>query len=246
MIIGIISAMDSEHRQLAERLQEKKTSGDGSFRYVEGVLGGNRVILTQCGIGKVSAAVGASELIRRFHPDCLVSTGVAGGIDPCLKVTDVVASERLVYHDVWCGDGNEYGQVQGFPPLYEGSPSLLRHALSLNEAEHKAGSGTGNQSGIESRIHGGLICTGDQFITSRTELEAIKRRFPDGLAVDMESAALAQTCYLYGIPFLSFRIISDTPGVDDHAAQYADFWGTMAERSFQTTWAFLSTLPTSL
>lgn len=238
MTIGIISAMDSEHRRLVERLQEKKTTDEGGFRYVEGCLGGNRVILTQCGIGKVSAAVGASELLRRFHPDCIISTGVAGGIDPCLKVTDVVASERLVYHDVWCGDGNEYGQVQGFPPVYEGCPSLLKHALSLNEANHAPG--------IESRIHGGLICTGDQFITSRTELDAIKRRFPDGLAVDMESAAMAQTCYLYGVPFLSFRIISDTPGVDDHAAQYADFWGTMAERSFQTTWAFLSTLPDNL
>lgn len=88
MTIGIISAMDSEHRRLVERLQDKNTSGDGSFRYVEGTLGGNHVILTQCGIGKVSAAVGASELIRRFSPDCIVSTGVAGGIDACLKVTD--------------------------------------------------------------------------------------------------------------------------------------------------------------
>lgn len=122
MTIGIISAMDSEHRRLVERLQDKNTSGDGSFRYVEGTLGGNHVILTQCGIGKVSAAVGASELIRRFSPDCIVSTGVAGGIDACLKVTDVVASQRLVYHDVWCGDGNEYGQVQGFPASYEGVP----------------------------------------------------------------------------------------------------------------------------
>ena len=140
--------MDSEHRRLVERLQDKNTSGDGSFRYVEGTLGGNHVILTQCGIGKVSAAVGASELIRRFSPDCIVSTGVAGGIDACLKVTDVVASQRLVYHDVWCGDGNEYGQVQGFPASYEGCSSLLRHALSLNEA------------GMESRIHSGLVCTG--------------------------------------------------------------------------------------
>ena len=74
MTIGIISAMDSEHRRLVERLQDKNTSGDGSFRYVEGTLGGNHVILTQCGIGKVSAAVGASELIRRFSPDCIVST----------------------------------------------------------------------------------------------------------------------------------------------------------------------------
>mgnify|MGYP000326279759 FL=1 len=58
--------MDSEHRRLVERLLDENTSGDGSFRYVEGTLGGNHVILTQCGIGKVSAAVGASELIRRF------------------------------------------------------------------------------------------------------------------------------------------------------------------------------------
>lgn len=234
MTIGIISAMDSEHRRLVERLQDKNTSGDGSFRYVEGTLGGNHVILTQCGIGKVSAAVGASELIRRFSPDCIVSTGVAGGIDACLKVTDVVASQRLVYHDVWCGDGNEYGQVQGFPASYEGCSSLLKHALSLNEA------------GMESRIHSGLVCTGDQFITNRTELDTIKQRFPDGLAVDMESAAIAQTCYLYNVPFLSFRIISDTPGVEDHASQYADFWGTMAERSFLTIWTFLSTLPSKL
>ena len=234
MTIGIISAMDSEHRRLVERLQEKKTLGGGSFRYVEGVLGANRVILTQCGIGKVNAAVGATELIRRFAPDCIISTGVAGGIDTCLKVTDVVVSERLVYHDVWCGDGNEYGQVQGFPAAYEGCPSLLKHALSLNAA------------GLESCIHGGLVCTGDRFITNRSELDAIKQRFPAGLAVDMESAAIAQTCYLYGTPFLSFRIISDTPGVEDHSSQYADFWGTMAERSFLTTWAFLSTLPHNL
>lgn len=235
MTIGVISAMNSEHRQLVERLQEKKVSDYGNLHYVEGLLGCNRVILTQCGIGKVNAAVGATELIRRFAPDCIISTGVAGGIDACLKVADVVVSERLVYHDVWCGEGYEYGQMAEMPAMYEGCASLLKHALSLDKA------------GQESRIHGGLICTGDQFITNRAELDVIKHRFPDGLAVDMESAAIAQVCYLYDTPFLSFRIISDTPGgVEDHSAQYADFWGTMAERSFHTTWSFLSTLPDNL
>lgn len=138
MTIGVISAMDSEHRQLVERLQEKKVADYGHLHYVEGLLGGNHVILTQCGIGKVNAAVGATELIRRFAPDCIISTGVAGGIDACLKVMDVVVSERLVYHDVWCGEGNEYGQVQGLPAAYEGCASLLEHALSLNNAGRKA------------------------------------------------------------------------------------------------------------
>ena len=177
MTIGVISAMDSEHRQLAERLQEKKVADYGNLHYVEGMLGSNRVILTQCGIGKVNAAVGATELIRRFAPDCIVSTGVAGGIDACLKVTDVVASDSLAYHDVWCGDGNEYGQVQGLPAVYKGCAPLLEHALSLNK------------TGLESRIHSGLICTGDRFITNRhragSPSNAASRL---DLAVDMESA----------------------------------------------------------
>ena len=231
MTIGIISAMDSEHRRLAERLQEREQSGSGNFRYIAGELGQNRLVLTQCGIGKVNAAIGCGELIRRFAPQVVISTGVAGGIDSTLQVTDVVVSRQVAYHDVWCGEGNEYGQVQGLPARYEGHLPLVEHALRLN------------QSGAESRIRAGLICTGDQFITDRAELESIKQRFPEGLAVDMESAAIAQTCYLYETPFLSIRIISDTPGnTDDHAAQYADFWGTLAERSFQTTWQFLSTI----
>lgn len=231
MKIGIISAMESEHRQLAGRLKGEKECAEGPFKYVEGSLNGNEVILTQSGIGKVNAAIGAAELLRRYHPDCVVSTGVAGGIDTCLKVTDVVVSSRLVYHDVWCGDGNAYGQIQGMPLYFEASQSLLEHALSLNSMN------------LESRIHGGLICTGDQFVSDPAQLADIKRHFPDGLAVDMESAAIAQTCHLYQTPFLSFRIISDTPGAEeDNFQQYLDFWGTMAERSFHATWAFLSTL----
>ena len=231
MKIGIISAMDSEHRQLAARLQGEKETKDGPFRYVEGSLNGNQVILTQSGIGKVNAAIGAAELLRRYQPDCVISTGVAGGIDRVLSVTDVVVSNRVVYHDVWCGDGNAYGQIQGLPLYFEGDQRLLTHALSLNG------------QGLESRIHGGLICTGDQFVSDRQQLAGIKQHFPDGLAVDMESGAIAQACYLYQTPFLSFRIISDTPGAEeDNFQQYLDFWGTMAERSFHATWAFLNTI----
>ena len=94
----------------------------------------------------------------------------------------------------------------------------------------------------ETKLHGGLICSGDQFITDRTQLDKIKSCYPDGLAVDMESGALAQVCYLYDVPFLSFRIISDTPGADKHFDQYQNFWGTMADRSFGVTKALLEAL----
>ena len=233
MNIGIITAMSTEHHQLANQLTDKKETIVGPFSYIEGRIKENTVVLMQCGIGKVNAAAGSVELINNFHPDCIISTGVAGGIDTCLKVMDVVASQQIVYHDVWCGDGNEYGQVQGLPTFFQGNETLYKTAMSI-----EAGNTT---------IHGGLICTGDQFVSDKQQLKQIKTNFPSGLAVDMESASIAQVCYLFKVPFISFRIISDTPGeVDKNFNQYLNFWDEMADRSFHVTEKFLHALPNKL
>ena len=228
MKIGIIAAMSSEYKQVAQLLENKKEYTEGIYEYTEGNIKNNTIILTKCGIGKVNAAVGAVELIRTFQPDCIISTGVAGGIDKCLKVMDVVASAQIVYHDVWCGEGNAYGQIQGMPTFFEGNKTLFDCAISLD---------------TENPIHGGLICSGDKFITDREELDVIKGNFPEGLAVDMESGSIAQVCHIYKVPFISFRIISDTPGAENHWEQYTNFWGEMADRSFGVTKAFLDSLP---
>ena len=195
MKIGIIIAMDVEYRRMLDVLGGKP----------QGRIGGNGVVLWQCGIGKVNAAIGTARLVQEHHPDCILSTGLAGGIDNSLGVMDVVVGSQTVYHDVWCGMGNAYGQVQGMPTEFIGDPVMLRAASTLP---------------TDVRIVPGLICTGDQFITAREELDRIKAAHPDGLAVDMESAAIAQVCHLYQVPFLSFRIISDTPGADAHFQQY--------------------------
>ena len=231
MKIGIITAMSSEQKQLASQLENKKERTEGPFSYIEGTIRKNDIVLMQCGIGKVNAAAGTVELIRNFNPDCIISTGVAGGIDTCLKVMDVVVSQEIVYHDVWCGEGNAYGQIQGLPAKFSGDETLFQCAMGLD---------------TDTAIHGGLICSGDKFITDRSELNEIKGNFPDGLAVDMESGAIAQVCYLYKKPFISFRIISDTPGADKHFEQYLNFWDEMADRSFRVTETFLNALPNKL
>lgn len=231
MKIGVLTAMTSEYEQLATLLADAQQCEKGGISYLVGRISSNEIVLRQCGIGKVNAAVGTAELIRSFAPDAIVSTGVAGGIDASLAVMDVVVSSFIVYHDVWCGMGCEYGQVQGMPAVFAADEKLCSVATSLNDCPENV-----------TRIHAGLICTGDQFITSREELDKIKSNFPAGLAVDMESAAIAQTCHIYGVPFVSFRIISDTPGVDKHIEQYENFWGEMANRSFVVTRSFLSKL----
>ena len=231
MRIGIIAAMSSEREQLARLIEGSHTERHGLFDYMVGHLGENTLYIMECGIGKVNAAVGASELITHVQPDVVISTGVAGGIDAGVGVMEVVAAAEVVYHDVWCGMGNAYGQVQGLPPRFACDVRLVEAAASL-------------VSGIP--IHTGLICSGDKFITDREELDVIKGNFPDGLAVDMESGAIAQVCYLYGTPFISFRIISDTPGAEAHWEQYENFWDKLADRSFGVVRLFLEHLPSSL
>lgn len=229
MTIAIINAMHKEHEQLVALLNNVHTTHDAHFTFVEGTLNNHHLVLMESGIGKVNAAIGAVELIHRFHPDALINTGVAGGIDTCLNVMDVVAGQRVAYHDVDCGPESALGQVQGLPLYYEADKALFDAAMTVTPPE-----GT--------KLHGGLICSGDQFITDRAQLQTIKSRFADGLAVDMESGALAQVCYIYKVSFLSFRIISDTPGADNHFDQYQNFWETMADRSFGVTKALLEAI----
>ena len=218
MKIGIIVAMKDELACVVGLLNNNRTiTTDNGNEYITGVAGKHDIILTQSGIGKVNAAVRTFELIDKFHPDIIINSGVAGGIDKETRIMDMVVGTDVVYHDVWCGEGNEYGQIQGLPDRFAGDKVLIEKVLKANEGK---------------RVYGGLICSGDKFITDRKELEAIKARFPEGMACDMESGAIAQVCHICHIPFISMRIISDTPGVDDHWEQYTNFWEAAPQQSF--------------
>ena len=49
----------------------------------------------------------------------------------------------------------------------------------------------------------------------------------------MESAAIAQVCHLYGVPFLCFRAISDvTTAEKSHQELYDGFWSDVSRNSF--------------
>lgn len=114
MKIGIIVAMDKELQQL----QHLFTDGN--------------VVVEKCGIGKVNAALGAAEMIRRHHPDVIVSSGCAGGNGDDIHVQDVVVGAEVSYHDVYCGTSIDqttvYGQVQGMPARYKADGQLLAKA----------------------------------------------------------------------------------------------------------------------
>ncbi len=169
------------------------------------------------GIGKVNAALATQQAIWRWRPSLVVSIGTSGGIGPGLTPGDLVAGARYTYHDVWCGEGNLPGQIQELPQYYPGdsaSIDILRHQTLQ-------------------RVQLGDFACGEHFIPSPEKIAAIHRDFPQAIAVDMESTAVAQTCHLAGIPFIGLRVISDTPGSrHNHSAQYQQFWQQEAAAAF--------------
>ena len=205
---------------------------DKELKQLQEVFRNSDVLVQKCGIGKVNAALGAQRMINEFHPDCIISSGCAGGNGDDINVQDIIVSKELCYHDVYCGkaidDSTVYGQVQGLPARYQADPELLRKALCIQTSDIK--------------LHQGLIVTGDWFVDSKEKMRAIIGHFPEAKAVDMESCAIAQTCYINKVPFISFRVISDIPLRDTDASQYHNFWDTVAEHSFQTTRAFVESL----
>jgi len=215
MRIGIIVAMAKELELLLPLLQDSEESRMGGFVFYRGNMGKHDVMVMQCGIGKVNAAMGALTLINAFLPDYIINSGVAGGADKLVSVMDVVAGERVAYHDVWCGPESELGRVQGLPLYFEGAKRLLDLLPDRDD------------------IHKGLICSGDQFIDTIESVNNIKGNFPDALAVDMESGAIAQVCHLNHVPFLAMRVISDSPGAShDNTQEYLDFWTTAPQETF--------------
>lgn len=225
--IGIVIAMDKEFQRIKGIMDNVSDITLHGKAYSTGRIGDRDIIMTQSGIGKVNAAVGTVELINSFHPDAIISTGVAGGAAVTLNPQEVVVASATCYHDVYCGVEGEMGQVQGLTARFVSDSHLLECAQTID-------------CGV--KINTGLTVTGDWFVDSREKMQSILDNFPDAMAVDMESAAIAHVCNIYSTPFISFRIISDIPLKDNKAQMYNDFWATMEDKSFSVTKAFLESI----
>lgn len=225
MKIGIIVAMKKELALLTPLLDNHELKTIDGQTFSLGMMGKHDVVAMQCGIGKVNAAIGALTLINHFQPELIINTGVAGGANANVNVMDLVVGVQVTYHDVWCGPESTWGAVQGLPLYYEGDQRLIKMLPQRPD------------------IKQGLIASGDQFIDRIEKINEIQSKFPQVLAVDMESGAIAQTCELRHTPFLSMRVISDSPGAShNNTQQYNNFWEEAPEHTF----ALLHQLITSL
>lgn len=227
MHIGIIVAMDKELRLLLPLLSQSRTETVDGFELHIGSIEAHSVCVMKCGIGKVNAALGCLTLIKSFSPDLIINTGVAGGAGGAANVLDIAAATSIGYHDVWCGPGMKPGHVEGLPEIFACDSRILAlPALTDNP-----------------KVKFGVIASGDVFVDKRETVDRIKQLYPNVIGIDMESGAIAQTCYLFHVPFVCLRVISDTPGeVADNGAQYASFWAEAPMETFEIIQRILNSL----
>ncbi len=208
--VGILSALDVESDIILRNMTDKEVSVFAGMTFTRGLLMGKDVVLATCGVSKVNAALFTQIMIDRFSPDCILFTGVAGGMDPSVKQMDLVVADKLTFHDV------SLHQLEFCFP----NQIWFRTDEELTELIHNIAEGSRT----------GAIITGDQFITSMAQKRQLRKRFPEALAVEMEGCAVAHACYVNEVPFAIIRCISD---LADNGAEdsYDAFEQKAAEKS---------------
>ncbi len=211
---GIIGAMKVEITLLLNAMKgfgEVKEVVIGRNTFYEGNISGISVVLVQCGIGKVNAAISAQILISVFSVDFIINTGIAGSLSDNLKVLDIVISTDTLYHDF---DVTGFGYPECTIPGMQTSVFLAdKRLIELAVKAYTSG-------GFNQTIITGRIATGDVFVASKNLKHTITKKCKP-LCVEMEGAAIGHTAFLNNIPFVIIRCISDTA---DEGAVSGDYF----------------------
>ena len=224
MKFGILGAMPQEVALMARSISVRGSVELGMRTFFEGTWEGQEVVLVLSRVGKVSAAISTLLLLERFGATHIVFTGLAGAIDPGLRIGDVVIAERLVQHDM---DASPLPAFKRFEiPLLgkiffetglsqEAADAAIHYTQGdfLHEVTPEQRSAFGMD---RPRVFSGLVASGDQFLTDPIKTAELRDALPGLLCAEMEGAAVAQVCHeMGGIPTAIIRVISDQA---DHSA----------------------------
>lgn len=199
--IGIITAMDEEREAILNIMQDVEVIQIYNLRFLKGTIQGKKCILVKSGVGKVNAARTTQIMLDNFDIQYVLNLGSGGSVNPLLNIGDVVIGKQVVQHDF---DITAFGHSKGYITGV-GNYVMCDRGL-VNQFEKVIN----NMADRIYQIKIGIVATGDIFITDIEMKDKIHSKF-NADVVDMECAAIAQTCYLDNIPFIVIRSISDTP-----------------------------------
>ena len=228
MKIAIMGAMQEEIAPLLEYFKDYTTMEFANNKYYMTSYKGLKLIIAYSKIGKVNASLTATTLIEKFGAQQLFFSGVAGAVNPALKIGDLIVATKLVQHDV---DISAFGHPYGFIPegnVYTPTSQALRE-LVIDVAKKQ-----------RKEVLEGVIATGDQFICDNAKKNWIQETF-DADAIEMEGASVAVVCEALNVPFCILRAISDAADMDA-GFSFDTFLETAAKESAALMIALMDTL----
>ena len=198
MKLGIIGAMEQEVETLLAQMESKSACTRAGSTFYQGQLAGMEVVVVQCGIGKVNASLCVQILCDCYDVTAVVNTGIAGSLCADLDIGDLVISQDAMYHDFDCVHfGYPMGKVPGMDVVaFPADENLANLAYAAAEQINPG------------HTKRGRVASGDCFVADK----AVKDRIIEitgALCTEMEGAAIAQTAYRNGVPFVIIRAISD-------------------------------------
>ena len=154
----------------------------------QGQLDDYEVLYT--GVGKVNATYEMTKFLEswgsEFPFDLVINYGTAGSRK--IKKKTLVDCTKFIQRDM---DVTGLGFMRGETPFEQDPPFIIQQQnIKFNPIGRNATCGTG-----------------DNFAEDKSQYY--------GEVVDMEAYALAKVCYLYDVPFISFKYITD--GADEQA-----------------------------
>jgi adenosylhomocysteine nucleosidase len=209
---AIVAALHDELASVLALMPDEHKEVVGGREFWVGHLHGQDVVAVLSGVGKVAAATTATLLIDRFKAQRIVFTGVAGGLGLGVAVGDVVLARSFLQHDMDASPLFPRHEVPFYGLARFDADAALADALELacermlHSLPQQLDASTVEAFGLQvPRLHQGLLISGDRFVATTAESQALQRELPDALAVEMEGAAFAQVCHDFGVPLTVVR-----------------------------------------
>ncbi len=248
----LLYAFDAEGNLLSQSMQVSSTDTILGRPVMSGMLEGKDIVLAEVGEGLINAAMTMQKLIDTYHPKAVIFSGIAGAIDTLVHIGDIVVCRRWITHDygylgpdslvpqfteVYSPNTGRVNAVRFFDVdslLYEKARSIKRSELELDSIDDRK----------PNLLVGGTGVSGNTFIDNKQKRLWLNNTY-GALVVDMESSAIAQTCFVNDVPFIIFRSASDLAGGSDNEnarEQIKQFFQVAADNSSQVVLKYLTLL----
>ncbi|MFT4047486.1 MAG: 5'-methylthioadenosine/S-adenosylhomocysteine nucleosidase [Solimonas sp.] len=209
--IVVLGAVPQEIPPFVEAMKDAQKKDLWGIPYWQGHIAGKPVVVAITGIGKTSTGMTTTLFVSTFKPRLVLMSGTGARINQALRTGDVIVATHMTEHDYGSltkndmvyrpfngpDDGAEI--VNDFSP----SPTLLQRAdAAMKTYEGPQVSANGATYAV--KVRRGIVSSSDLFGVTEQRIATLRKDFHTDI-MEMESAPMAHTLQILGVPYIVVR-----------------------------------------